>query len=215
MVGTILASRPPMRLRGLRTWLVLLVVVATALGLALVLREHSEERERFESELRSMAANLARSVAAAEQAKLDDAKGFVSGLAELPSVKAHDAEACSRIFTALCGRYPVFANFGAATPDGSIFCSGVSSRTRTNIADREYFRRVMASRAPAVGEHVIGRKTGVPSVHVAVPSFDTDGKIVAVVYAAIDLRAMSSRLERFPVPPGATLTVVDRYGAIL
>jgi PAS domain S-box-containing protein len=26
---------------------------------------------------------------------------------------------------------------------------------------------------------------------------------------------MSSRLERFPVPPGATLTVVDRYGAIL
>src|ERR687887_1332150 len=100
MVGTILASRPPMRLRGLRTWLVLLVVVATALGLALVLREHSEERERFESELRSMAANLARSVAAAEQAKLDDAKGFVSGLPGLPRGQGARAGSFSRIFSA-------------------------------------------------------------------------------------------------------------------
>jgi len=205
-----------MRPSGLRAWLLLLVLAAAVPGLLHVFHVHSEGRERFEQELRATALNLARAAAATERATLEDARGFVSGLAELPSVKAHDGEECGRIFAALQGRYPTYANVGAAEPDGAVFCTAKPrSSPKSDIRDREYLARVLATRAPAAGEYALGKQSGMPTLHVAAPSVDARGEVEAVVFAGIDLRAMAARLESFPLPAGATIAVLDRHGVIL
>jgi signal transduction histidine kinase/ActR/RegA family two-component response regulator len=201
-------------LRGLRTWLFLLVALAALPGFALLVREQFEEAERFEAEARATAEGLANAAAAVERSVLDEARGFASVLAELPSVRAHDARECSRLFRALSGRHGGFANFGAATLDGVVFCSGAGS-AGIRIDDRAYFRRTVAARAPALGVYVVGRISALASIHVGAPSFDAEGGLAAVAYAAVDVRELATALSGLAVPPGATLTVLDGEGTVV
>jgi diguanylate cyclase (GGDEF)-like protein len=65
------------------------------------------------------------------------------------------------------------------------------------------------------GEHVVGRNTGLRTLHFILPVRGGEGQIVGVLHAGLDLDGLATDLARVPLPPGAMLTIVDRNGTIL
>jgi C4-dicarboxylate-specific signal transduction histidine kinase len=78
-------------------------------------------------------------------------------------------------------------------------------------------RCAMETRGVAIAHDETGGITGEPALVFAYPVVDTAGQMLAVVFAALDLKRLN-RLEfdaEKQLPKAATLTMVDNKGVIL
>lgn len=113
----------------------------------------------------------------------------------------------------------LFDNVLAATPDGTMLARIEQGRATTslpNIADRDYFRRVMETDQPVVSEPLTGKVSKVPLVIVAVPVMASDGNRVGMIAGA--LRLQSNSLFADPISTGRSEVrdlVMDRNGVLL
>jgi signal transduction histidine kinase len=98
---------------------------------------------------------------------------------------------------------------------GDVICSALPSDEPVNIADRAYFVGAVVARDFAIGEFQIGRIIGKATINFGYPIFDGDGRVQAVVFAAIDLSWLNRLVAAADLPEGALLLVIDRYGTIL
>ena len=114
-----------------------------------------------------------------------------------------------------CAPYPYFSNLGVATPSGRVFCSGVPFEGIAEIGDRSYFRRAVQRRGFAAGEYRIGQITGKAVINFGYPVLDDAGRIMAVVFAGLDLSWLNRLLAESRLPEESTVTVVDVAGQIL
>lgn len=98
---------------------------------------------------------------------------------------------------------PVLAAAGAvnvpavlwfAHPDGG-YWTLAQGRVPTSLADRPYFRRVLAGRI-VVGDLVVSRSTGRNTAIVAVPVRGRDGAIVGVLGGSVYLDSLSTLIRR-------------------
>ena len=104
-------------------------------------------------------------------------------------------------------------NIGVAGPDGDLRCSAVPMTKRVNISDRRYFSDAIKTRSFVVGEFIIGRVTGKPSVTAAYPLLNASGSVEGVVYIAIDpFVTIQTSLDHVPLPDGSALLVIDDQG---
>ena len=84
-----------------------------------------------------------------------------------------------------------------------------------NVADRAYFLSAMETRGFAIGEFQIGRITEKATISFGYPILDADGRVQAVVAAAMDLAWLNQLMADAELPEGALLLVIDRNGTIL
>jgi signal transduction histidine kinase len=113
------------------------------------------ERRVAEAEARQKIVRLARLEAAGLERLVEGTRHVLVLLATGATMRAADAETCSRRFAEALARLPGYANLGAARPDGTIFCSGRPlPGTDVDASVTAWFRRVMASGAFAVGAAV-------------------------------------------------------------
>ena len=96
-----------------------------------------------------------------------------------------------------------------------MFCSSAPLTRRINAADQAYYRRVLATRAFAIGDYQIGRITGRAIIVLAQPVLDAAGAVRAVVGAGIDLAWLNRLAAEAKLPAGSTLTLVDHAGTVL
>lgn len=201
------------RLSSLRVRLALLVIAAVVPALLLVVFDFLAQRRETTAEAYGNALRVARAVAADQDQLIETTRQLLTAMALHPEVRSLEASKCSALAARLLS--PIFANLGASTPDGDIFCSALPLTGRVNNADRAYFRRAMETRRFAVGEFQIGRITGVPTINTGYPLLDQSGRVRAVLFAAVDLREMSAPLAKTDLPAGSTVTVFDNNGTIL
>jgi serine phosphatase RsbU (regulator of sigma subunit) len=83
------------------------------------------------------------------------------------------------------------------------------------VSDRAYFRRVVETRQFAMGDYVIGRTTGKPTVHFAYPVLDTRGTTRRIVMVGLDLAWLEKLAAEAELQEGAVLQVMDSEGTIL
>jgi len=206
-------SRLP--LASLRVRLFLLVLLAVLPAAALILYTGWEQRRHAATEAQADALRLTRLAASEHQRLIEGAHQLLLALAQLPSVRSRDAAGCSALFADLLKQYPRYANLGASTRDGEVFCSALPRRGPINNADRAYFRLALQSRDFAAGEYQIGRITGKASLNFGYPALGPAGRVHAVVFVALDLAWLNELATTAQLPPGASLTVLDRTGVIL
>lgn len=84
-----------------------------------------------------------------------------------------------------------------------------------SAAGAPWFRRAVEGRSFAVGEYQVGRIVGKPVVVFARPVLERDGRLRAVVFAALDLASLDRSLVATDLHPGAALTLIDRSGRVL
>jgi signal transduction histidine kinase/DNA-binding response OmpR family regulator/HAMP domain-containing protein len=200
---------------SLRVRLLLLVGLAVGPMVGLVLYTAAEQRQLAARQVQRDVLRLVQLVSDEHNQLLEGARQLLTGLAQIPEVRHLNAEACSAIFADVLKRFPIYANVGAVTPTGEIFCSGVPSRGLVNVADRHYFQHSLATGDFAVGEYAMGRITGKTTMTMAYPAVDDAGTIQAVVFVGLDLSWLDQLVARARLPEGSAVLLLDRNGTIL
>lgn len=201
---------------SLRLALLCLVAVAAIPAYTLLGYTALELKDRAGKEALQDATQLTRTVAYEQDRVFRDAREFSEILSRIPAIADPvQHRLCGQFLAEVHKTMPRYGNFGVATPDGNIFCSAVQLSAPVNITDRAYFRRAIESKRFAIGEYLIGRVTGKPSITVGYPLFDIQQKPLGVVFVAIDLAWLNEALRQTQLPAGSSVRVIDGNGTIL
>lgn len=199
----------------LRTRLVMLVLAAIVplFGLSLIKAVYNADAavERATTDLQ-----FAASLAASSQQRLGDtARQLLTAIIHAPDLQKDGRAQCDRYLRELVRQFPLYANLGVINAEGQSICSGVEGSRLGYLGDRAYFRDAMAYRTLVIGEYIVGRATGKPSITFALPLLDSQGRVSIVAYASIDLAQMAKSAIDIQLPPGGALGIHDRQGALL
>jgi signal transduction histidine kinase/ActR/RegA family two-component response regulator len=199
---------------SLRSRLMLLVALAlTPLAAMTVLsgmRERSHAVLASEENLRRLtdmaAANEAQSIEGARQILVD--------LASVPDL-IRDRGHCSALLSNVLERNGDFVNFGLIQLNGDVTCSAVPLPHPVNLGDRTHFRRAVAERRFIAGDYVFGRVIRKHTINLTYPVIDHAGKVLAVVFAAMDLQGLDTFINDVDLPPGSVLATADARGTVI
>ncbi len=136
-----------------------------------------------------------------------------------PELLAHPA-AVTRFLVDNAGVNALFDTVFTALPSGAMLARlqrGVPGKELPNIADREYFQRVMKTGQAVVSQPIIGRASKAPIVIFAVPVKSRSGETIACVGGALQLRSTSllSSISREQSLNQSREMVIDATGLIL
>ena len=204
-------------LRSLRVRVLLAVALAITPVIVLVLVSAWEERQRATAEAERQTQQLAIVVADEQQRIIGQTHQLLSVLASLPVIRdrALPSGECNEILARIRRQNPIYANIGITDANGDLLCSAIPFVGPIHFGDRAWFRRPMASREFSVGEYLVGRLTGLPSVGLGLPLLDRDDRPRGVIYATIDLAWLQQLSNKLPLPSGAVVVVVDTKGTVL
>ncbi|HEY3046488.1 MAG TPA: PAS domain S-box protein [Polaromonas sp.] len=199
----------------LRTRLVMLVMAAIVplFGLSIFKAMYNAGAavERAQTDLQ-FAASLA---AASQQQVTETARQVLTAIANVSDVRDGKVARCDRYLGELRRLFPVYVNLGIVGADGYARCHGLDSSRPAYLGDRAYFRDAVARRGFVVGEYIVGRLSGKPTITFALPVLDGDGRVTIVAYASLDLGEMAKSVAEIQMPPGAALGIHDRHGILL
>jgi PAS domain S-box-containing protein len=202
-------------LGSLRARLLALVALGTVPILALLLYAAAEERRTAGSHAQDAALEQAHMIAAEHKHVIAGARQLLTALAEVPQIRERQRPACNRLLATMLERFPSYSNLGVIAGSGDIVCSAVPLDRPVNVGDRRYFRDAVARRTFAVGDYVIGRATGKPTVTFGHPLIDPSGVVGGVVFAGLDLGWLAQSLDARRLPDGASVSVLDGKGTVL
>ena len=203
-----------LRLNSLRSRLMLLVLLAiTPIALVTVL---GGLRER-EAAIRASEENLKRltALAAANEAQsIDRARQILVDLVGVPDLMG-DKAGCNALLADFLDRNEGFVNFGLIQPDGDVSCSAVPMLHPVNLGDRSHFKRAVAERRFIASDYVFGRVIRKHTINLTYPVIDRNGRVVAVVFAAMDLAGLDTFVNDISMPPGSILETADASGNLI
>ncbi|MFC5511895.1 ATP-binding protein [Massilia jejuensis] len=208
------AGTPFFRLSSLRSRLMLLVALAI-LPLAIMtilggIREREQAIEESEENLRRLtnmaAANEAQSVERARQILVD--------LASVPDLLG-ETPRCNALLADVLDRNEGYVNFGLIQLNGDVTCSAVPMLHPVNLSDRAHFKRAILERRFIAGDYVFGRVIRRHTINLTYPVMDRGGKVVAVVFAAMDLADLDTFVADINLPPGSVMVTTDANGTII
>ncbi|MFP5379751.1 MAG: cache domain-containing protein, partial [Vicinamibacteria bacterium] len=200
----------PTTLRARLMGLVALALVP-AIGwlLAQGLARHRQDRAALEDQAR----NMVRLAAQAQERRLEGARQLLVALTSHPAIRSGDRETCVAAVRRLVADYDgLYTEMGWADPSGLIGCNAQVAPAGISIADREYFRRAIRTRAFSVGELMKGRVTGTLALGFSHPLTDESGNVTGVVFANIDIWRLSDSLAADIGRLGESIAIVDRAG---
>ncbi|MGE0496210.1 MAG: PAS domain S-box protein [Ramlibacter sp.] len=199
----------------MRTLLVLLVVAAILPLLVFSLYRAASQAD-IEIERAKTNLELTVSIAAINQEKVaESARLLLTAMISLPELRRGGQLRCGEYFDVLRDKFPAYANFGLIDHDGYVRCHSLDAPGHVFVGDRGYFQEAVASRGFSVSAFQIGRLSGQKVVVFALPLLDAGGKVVAVAFAALNLREFERSLEGAQLSPGSRIAILDRGGVVL
>lgn len=207
---------PKLSFSGIRARLILLVLlVIVPLTLffyfhARGMRHHAVERARGD------ASSLMKIAVLREEEILRETRQILSTLAEIPVV-VQGGKGCNEFLARFRGIHPRFLNFSVTRSDGLVIGSAIPFKKPVSASERLYFQETLKNRSFTVGQYQVGFITGKPSINFGYPVFDTEGKVSAVVIAALDLSSVTNFEYEIDirVPANSTFIKLDRNGTVL
>src|SRR2546422_5134455 len=199
----------------LRVRMLVFVLLAFVPALLLTLLTFKEQRREGTDEAKDAALRLARAAALSYERLTVQTQSMLARLAQLPALRQTAGAACDTLMAARIRETTYYANIGVADLNGNLVCSAVPLSGRVNVADRSYFWRAVTTADFAVGEYLVDRVTGKGAINFGYPVLDAQGHVTGVVYAALDLAWLNDFAANADLPPGSTITVLDRKGTIL
>ena len=204
----------PLPLRGR---VLLLIALATTPAFALILYSTWEERTRASADAERQTQQIAIVVAEEQRRIIDQSRQLLGVLSSLPILRNQTLPSpdCNEILARMRRLSPIYANLGIVDAQGMLLCSAQPFAPPVSFADRNWFRRTAATSAFSVGEYLVGRLTGLPSLGVGQPLTDANDQFKGVIFAAIDLEWLQRLSARLPLPEGTVVAVVDTNGTVL
>ncbi len=206
--------RIPLRLRS-KLSIAFLLVLFPFLGLVVYdyLRDYEiVERLSLDEQLRT-----AQAVGAMVDATFDQGVAVGRALAVDPVVQTLDPGQVASYLDRYRSLYPQYESVNVWDAEGRLIGSSAPlppGESRPVIADREHFRRAMATGEPALSEVILARTTGQPAVAVVVPIKDRPGAAVGAISLLLDLSMLPEHLQGMNLRREMGILVVDPTGRI-
>ena len=200
---------------SLRVRLLLLVLTALVPVVVLVVVTGLDARHAEGRHAQERAMQLVRVIARDQEKSIHEARQFLITLAQLPALQARDASACNQFMENALEQYPRYANLGALTPDGAVFCSAQPFVQGAQATNSAWFKRALKNRDFAMSDYHIGGITGRAVLTLAQAALDNTNSVRAVAFASLDLEWLNRVVTEAQLPTGSILTVIDREGRLL
>ena len=146
---------------------------------------------------------------------LAQARATMRFLAQAPQIRSGSQSECNAFVSVQLQNHPQFAQLGAASPNGVLYCNSNKTRRAASIADRLYYSRVLAANDMVVGEYVIGRVTLTPSLGLAYPIQDDSRALRAIIIAPLRVGWLAEQISEINIPVTGEIVVTDTYGNLL
>lgn len=142
------------------------MIVAVALVPALALQAYTEfdVRQIRQQLMEDEALRLLQLVSSQQHRIVDAAEQVLNVIAATPAVKDNDPEACRGLLAELLKASPRYSNASVIGLNGRIVCSPLPGDPSINVSDRPYFRSALKTGHFVVGEYVVGRGSGLPTI---------------------------------------------------
>ena len=201
---------------GLRARMILLLLAAfSVLGALLAWHLIGDRDDR----LRATEANLlvqARLIAARQDVLVERADAILNSLMSNPSLDpVAGGASCNAQLAQLLALESDYDQVGIARPDGEQACAGIMPPKPVNFADRTWFRRALASTSIVVGDLVVSRTLGRPTITLAKARRDKAGHVVAVYYAGLNLDWLGRTIAAAADQPGQRVALLDEHGILV
>ena len=202
------------RLNSLRSRLMLLVALAMMPLAVMTILSGIREREHAIKASEENLRRLTGMAAANEAQSIEGARQILVDLASVPDLMGDTAK-CTSLLSDVLDRNEGFVNFGLIQLNGDVTCSAVPLLHPVNLGDRSHFRRAITERRFIAGDYVFGRVIKKHTINLTYPVIDRTGKVLAVVFAAMDLEGLDTFINDINLPPGSVLATADARGTII
>jgi signal transduction histidine kinase/ActR/RegA family two-component response regulator len=202
------------RLNSLRSRLMLLVALALMPLAVMTILSGIREREHAIQASEENLRRLTGMAAANEAQSIEGARQILVDLASVPDLMGDTAK-CTSLLSDVLDRNEGFVNFGLIQLNGDVTCSAVPLLHPVNLGDRSHFRRAINERRFIAGDYVFGRVIKKHTINLTYPVIDRSGKVMAVVFAAMDLEGLDTFINDINLPPGSVLATADARGTVI
>jgi PAS domain S-box-containing protein len=203
-------------LRVLRQRLLIIILVAVIPILALILYQANMARDLQIAEAQENAWQIVEQVAIREARFIDSAKQLLTLLADTPEVLGNDLASCRDFLKRFAEHNKVYVDLGVADSSGDVGCRAYdSAEARENLARTNHFQRAVTAKTFAIGDYQLQTKAERKSVNFAYPVLTHDGRINAVIFAALDVTWINQLAAENNLPKGVSVSVVDSKGTLL
>ncbi len=194
---------------GLRGRALLLVILAAVPMLALVLYQGHHAGVAAKRQSLEHAQQLRLIIGSSFDDQIEEARKLLEILARAEPGR------CATLAADFKAHEKHYANLGATTPNGDIWCSAVPARAPVNLRDRAWFKAAIETRSFVFGEVVTGRILNRPVLVMGLPAYDRAGKLRAAYFASLDLSWFAEFTARAKLPPGASVYIINNDGTIV
>lgn len=200
----------------LRSWLLLLILMAVLPSVALLLYSHArDQREALKRTQQDLQAVAGLAAASLEQS-VEGVRQILGTIASGPSVRRSDlAQLCQEFIGNVAAASPAYTSMGVLTLQGKLRRVGPPDTAPFDASDRAYFREALQTQAFTIGEFVLGRGSGRPALAFSMPVFDYANQLKGVAYVGLDLARVDRRLKDLQLPGAMRAYVLDTSGVLL
>ena len=142
---------------GLRSRLLLMVVLASIPPVVLALHIARQDRQLQTAVLRQRSQDLVKLAARKEDEMIAGTRQLLRAVAESSQVQSAQWDNCTKMLRTLFADYPRYANLGVIKTNGDVEASAIPLAEPVNLADRSFFQRAFSTRALSIGDYQIGR----------------------------------------------------------
>ncbi|MEE3623308.1 ATP-binding protein [Nitrospirillum sp. BR 11752] len=203
-----------MRLPGLRSRLLLLLVAVIGAMAALMVVEGQSRRHAAVTAARAHLRILTQ-VAEEEHRVLVEQLGH---LVETVALQELDVSAgdCADDLARLKAAEPWIANVFLSRPDGTTICASTNAPAALlTVGDRPYFQEAVRTGRTTLSDYMIGRTSRAPILAMARPILGPDGHVTAVARASMRLNWAGRLAAMAADMPNGVFAIVDARGEIL
>ncbi|MBI4467849.1 MAG: PAS domain S-box protein [Acidobacteria bacterium] len=200
---------------SLRFRWILLLLLAVIPAVALVIHDHLEYRSAEIAGARENTLRLARLTADRLEQLIEGGQQLLFGVSQMAGIREGDPTACAQVFETLSTRYPRYAGFGAAAPDGAMVVCTIPLVKPVQASEFAWFHRAVQKRDFTFGGYQFSQFVGKPVAVLALPVFGQSGELKTLLFAALDLSGVNQLLPEEELPSGAVLMVFDSEGRFL
>lgn len=199
---------------GLRFRLLALVLLACAPLVVLMLHAAGEERRRAIANWRHQVQDLQELAGRDENELVGNTRQLLLALSESAYVRSLEPRRCKRGLDDLFATYPRFSNLGVLTTNGHVLASA-RPVAKATLGDRAFVKETLGAHSFTIGSFppAIGR----PTINFGYPVLDHAGRLLACVFAEVDLQYFDRFGSQVPsqLPRGASWKELDRAGRVL
>jgi diguanylate cyclase (GGDEF)-like protein/PAS domain S-box-containing protein len=192
------------------------IILLVALPLIAVLGSTIlEDRARNIEAAHTKALDIARDGGKRYRSAIVGMRNLLETLSLVSDVVSGSPQVCAAFLERAAKKLSWAAQSWVMDPDGRVICSTVESAVGASRADRDYFKKVMATREFVVSDFIRSSATGNPTTVATLPVLDDNGAVTRVLAASVRLGWFSTLFAEVAGQTGASVILFDGQEVML